>query len=248
MPTPKPPNPAAPAASRLADDVLDGLDEAGKEEGEDANLEPSEITTRPSTNNYKRHRRKAAQAAATKPRQGSAYRPGESRHSPRRIEAVEAQKQALEMRMRGLAYSAIAKEMGLASAQTAWNMVESALQRTIQEPADAVRQVELGRLDMLFMVAFHKAVKERDMHASQQVLNIMNRRARLQGLDMPVLTKTEVSTAPQGTIVVASVMEPDAWDALAKAQQAEALVDRAALDKEDKAKEANGEGAEGKAA
>lgn len=228
MPSETPPIPPGAGAAGVplrAEDVLDQLDDDSPAAQAEPS-EPSELKGRPSANNHKRNRAKSGKPA----RQGGA-RPGESRHSPRRIEAVESQKKALEMRMRGLAYSAIAEKLGLASGQTAWNMVESALQRTIQEPADAVRKVELGRLDVLFMVAYHKVIEDRDMHASQQALNIMNRRARLLGLDAPVQTvnKTTVSTDPEGTVVIAPVMSPEEWDKLVKAQQAEAMVDRAAL-------------------
>lgn len=243
--------PARARTARNADDVLDGLDDdvaddlsegvsdgvdgedEGEGEGEGEGEQEPGYTKRSSPALAYGLQRARAKAAARRGTGKGRKRATESRHSPRRIESVERQYQALILRRAGWSYTDIAKKMELACPQTAWNMVESALQRTLQEPADQVRKLELERLDALFANAFTKALTQKDMQASTQALNIMVRRARLLGLDAPVqsVSKTEITAAPQGTIVVPPVMAPAVWDKLAQAQQAEAMIDRAALDK-----------------
>lgn len=169
-------------------------------------------------------------ARATKPpaKRAGKRGGGESKHSERRIEAAEeTQVKALEYRKMGLSYSQIAEKLGLGSPQTAWNAVESALKRTLQEPADDVRKMELARLDAMWIKPY-LAAQAGDTFAVGTCLNIMNRRARLLGLDAPV--KTEGKTTLDGNVgggvlVVGSTMTPEEWTALAKTQQEQLTTD-----------------------
>jgi polyphosphate kinase 2 (PPK2 family) len=114
----------------------------------------------------------------------------ESKTSPRRLEAVEKQKQALELRKAGATYEAIAKKLEYANASGAEHAIKAALKATVQDGADAVRQLEVERLDAMLMGLWTTANKG-NHGAVDRVLRIMERRARLLGLDAP--TKTEIS-------------------------------------------------------
>jgi hypothetical protein len=111
-------------------------------------------------------------------------RPGESVHSVRRIAAIERQVKALEYRKMGLNYAQIATKLEMASHQVAWNTVNSALRRMLQEPADSVRRIELERLDAMFVVPYGNALRG-DMQAIDTCLKLMQRRAKLLGIDAP---------------------------------------------------------------
>lgn len=106
---------------------------------------------------------------------------------PRRRDAAAAQRalQALELRKAGASYEAIARACGYASKGAAYNAVQRELQRTMQEPADDVRQLEIMRLDDLYRAMVPKALKgDRDSTwYVDRCLAIMDRRARLLGLD-----------------------------------------------------------------
>lgn len=157
---------------------------------------------------------------------------GESKHSERRIESVELAAQALEYRKMGVSYSQIAEKLGYKSPQSAWNAVESALKRTLQEGADEVRRLELARLDAMFFAVYSNATRG-DLMAINSAINIMNRRAKLLGIDAPVQTvnkNTTELTQKQGVLVVGSVMSPEEWDAAAKAQQEALTRDTAKVD------------------
>lgn len=155
-------------------------------------------------------------------------RPGESKHSVRRIEAVEKQAEALEYRKMGYSYAQIGEQLEV-TPQGAAYMIESALKRTLQEPADVVRQLELGRLDAMFAPVYSQATQG-NLMALAGCLNIMSRRAKLIGLDAATKVDTKHSIDPNekaGVIIVGATMTPEEWDAAAKAQQA-ALVQESA--------------------
>lgn len=111
-------------------------------------------------------------------------RPGESKHSLRRIEAVEKQAQALQYRKMGLNYGQIAAKLNMPSHQAAWAACDAAMKKMLREPADTVRKLELDRLDAMFIVPYGNALRG-DMSAVAVVLHIMQRRAKLLGLDVP---------------------------------------------------------------
>lgn len=156
-------------------------------------------------------------------------RSGESKHSPRRIEAVEKQAEALEYRKMGYSYAQIAEQLNV-SPQGAAYMIESALKRTLQEPADMVRQLELGRLDVMFAPVYSQATQG-NLMALTGCLNIMARRAKLIGLDAATKVDTKHTIDPSekaGVIVIGATMTPEEWDAAAKAQQASLVQESAA--------------------
>lgn len=108
----------------------------------------------------------------------------ESKTSKRRLEAIETQRQALELRRSGMSYPAIAEQLGYAGPAGAFKAVESALQRTLQEPADEVRRIELDRLDFMLRKTW-EWVENGEPKAIDRALRIMERRARYLGLDAP---------------------------------------------------------------
>jgi hypothetical protein len=109
----------------------------------------------------------------------------ESKTSERRLEAAEKQRKALELRKAGTPFEVIARELGYRGPSSAYNAVMSALRKTLQEPADEVRNLELTRLDNLLLKLWHRALAGR-YTAIDRVLKILERRAKLLGLDAPV--------------------------------------------------------------
>ena len=70
----------------------------------------------------------------------------ESLTSPRRIEAVNKQRQALELRMAGWSYAVIASQLGYKGHTGALEAVKVALKKTLEEPAENYRALTLERL------------------------------------------------------------------------------------------------------
>ena len=109
----------------------------------------------------------------------------ESRTSPRRIAATKRQALALDMRLGGATFAQIATALHFRSRQGAQVAVEAALQKTIQAPADEQRRIDIERLDAMLLAVWSRAI-ERDYKAIEMVLRILDRRAKLLGLDAPV--------------------------------------------------------------
>src|SRR3990172_2959972 len=91
--------------------------------------------------------------------------------------------QALDLRLAGASYRQIALALGV-GVKTAWLDVNRALREYLSEPSDQVRAAEVARLDRLFLAHWPKAISG-DHQATYTVLAIMDRRARLLGLDAP---------------------------------------------------------------
>jgi len=110
----------------------------------------------------------------------------ESKTSPRRLQAAKKQVKALELRVQGLSFRQIALELKYKGPSGAHKAVDAALERTIREPADQLRQLELERLDRLQIMPYKQATVIGDPKATASVLKIMERRAKLLGLDAPI--------------------------------------------------------------
>ena len=108
----------------------------------------------------------------------------ESKTSPRRIQAVMKQRQALEMRMAGHTYDQIAHELGYKDHTSALYSVKKALQKTLEPPAQQYRALTLERLTMV-MQTFWPAMLTGDDDAARTVLHALKDIRQLMGLDAP---------------------------------------------------------------
>ena len=123
------------------------------------------------------------------------------------VKAYERQKEALSLRLVGLSYDAIAERLEFANRSGAFRAVQAALKKTLQEPADELRTLELERLDSMLLPMMAQA-KKGNQGAVDRVLRIMERRAKLLGLDAP--TKQEVTGKDGGPLVIAiGGLDPD---------------------------------------
>jgi len=99
--------------------------------------------------------------------------------------------QALEARRQGMTYEAIAKAVGYADRASAYKAVMSALQATLREPAEAVREIELQRLDQV-IASMWPGMAGGDPKAAAIVLRALERRATMLGLDAPAKSTVEI--------------------------------------------------------
>jgi len=109
------------------------------------------------------------------------YRVGKSDE----VGVAEKRRRALELRKAGADYEAIARQVGYASGSGAFKAIQAALKDVVREPAEEVRTIELERLDRI-MLGLWKQATSGDARAVDRVLKIMERRAKLLGLDAPV--------------------------------------------------------------
>lgn len=127
------------------------------------------------------------------------------------VETAKRDAEAAQLRADGKTYDQIAAELGFSDRSLARRSVERALAAIVQEPADELRRLELLRLDAMWVEAVkvmttehitvsQGRVVERDgvpikddaptLAAIDRLLKIMERRAKLVGLDSA--TKVEV--------------------------------------------------------
>jgi hypothetical protein len=113
----------------------------------------------------------------------------------------ERDRQAAALRIAGLTYQQIADRLGYAGASGAYKAAERALfGEQVSETVDNLRQLEGARLDDL-LVGLWVAARAGNVGAIDRVLKIMERRARLFGLDQGI----EAPAAATGGAKVSSL-------------------------------------------
>lgn len=108
-----------------------------------------------------------------------------AKSSVRRIRTTEKTLKALELRKRGMNYTQIGEKLGCAR-NTACRYVLSELENLsdkCREEAVHVRDLELQRLDELYLIAYHAISDGNDLAGIDRCLRIMERRAKLLGID-----------------------------------------------------------------
>lgn len=112
------------------------------------------------------------------------------------VAAAERRRIAIELRKAGATYEEIGRSLGI-SKQSAYESVTRALaeiKAKTTDAADAVKTIELERLDAMFKGLWPSASKG-NPQAVEKALRVMERRAKLLGIDAP--TKV-ANTDPTG--------------------------------------------------
>lgn len=122
---------------------------------------------------------------------------------------AERRARALNMRRDGRTYEAIGVELGI-TPQSAYDMVKRALTTMVREPADETIKLERERLDMLLTAAVDRLSAnvgdpELNEKTTATILNIMARRAKLDGLDAP--TRVTVKEEAPSKLTDAQLVE-----------------------------------------
>ena len=108
-------------------------------------------------------------------------------------ELVDKETKVLELRRAGLTWQRISEETGYADATGAYAAYKRAIRRTQQQPADELREQELDRIDRLQLAAWPNAMKGSE-RAILAIVRLMERRAKLLGLDAPTRIQQDVTT------------------------------------------------------
>jgi len=137
---------------------------------------------------------KAGRGPDTKPRKKRTDKPStQTRHksSAKDIEKLALVERVIAFRKAGMHYDEIAEACDITD-KKAHILVTGELKRRrslLAESVEDVRAIELERLDKLYLVAQVRAATG-NMVAINTCLNIMGRRAKLSGLDLPVQLET----------------------------------------------------------
>jgi len=124
---------------------------------------------------------------------------GKARPSRIKPETIEREAEVLRLRRRGLTFDLIAQELNYSHASGAHKAYVNACKRIIRSDVDEIRSVEMDRLDIA-QAAVWNGVLRGETPSVMALVKIMERRAKLLGLDMPTLAKIEVTHYESDTI------------------------------------------------
>jgi hypothetical protein len=107
-------------------------------------------------------------------------------------EQFDKENKVLELRRSGETWERIALAVGYANASGAQKAYARVVSRVQRESVDEIRDLELDRLDRIQRAFWTPAIVERDKRAAEVVLKVMDRRAKLLGLEAPTRVQAEV--------------------------------------------------------
>ena len=110
-----------------------------------------------------------------------------------RARAAERRAQVLRLRLAGLDFAAIGAALDPpVSMQRAHQLYLDGLALVVKEPAEDVLKADLERLDILWRAMLTRAASGSARHA-EVALRVLERKARMLGLDAPTRTVAKVS-------------------------------------------------------
>jgi hypothetical protein len=124
---------------------------------------------------------------------------GKARPSRITPAVLEKEAQVLKLRRVGFTFDLIAKELGYSHASGAQKAYVNACKRIVRSDVEEIRKEEQDRLDIA-QTAIWQGVLRGDVPSVSALIRIMERRARLLGLDMPTKQQIEVTNTNENTI------------------------------------------------
>ncbi len=107
-------------------------------------------------------------------------------------EQFDKENAVLELRRSGETWERIAIAVGYANASGAQKAYARVVTRVQRESVDEIRDLELDRLDRIQRAYWKPAIVDLDKRAAEVVLKVMDRRAKLLGLEAPTKVQAEV--------------------------------------------------------
>ena len=108
-------------------------------------------------------------------------------------EIIDKELAVVELRRTGETWDRIAKVVGYSGPAGAYKAYQRALKRTLQQPTDEMRDLELDRLDRLQRAYWKRAI-DGETRAADFILRVIDRRAKILGLDAPQKIQAQVVT------------------------------------------------------
>lgn len=114
-------------------------------------------------------------------------------------DVIQREQEVIRLRRQGMQWDDIAKAVGYSAPSTAYEVYQRALKRIVKEDVEAIRELENTRLDTA-LSAIWPQVLAGDLPAVQTLIKVMDRRAKLNGLDMPTRIQAEVVSYDGNTV------------------------------------------------
>jgi hypothetical protein len=109
-------------------------------------------------------------------------------------EQFDKENKVLELRRSGETWERIAQVVGYANASGAQKAYMRVVKRVQRDSVDQIRDLELDRLDRIQRAYWKPAIVDLDKRSAEVVLKVMDRRAKLLGLEAPQKVQAEVMT------------------------------------------------------
>jgi hypothetical protein len=107
-------------------------------------------------------------------------------------ERIDKEREIIELRTEGYVWREIAQQVGMSTAGV-YKAYNRAMTRVIAPSIEEHRELELDRLDILQRTYWQPAVNG-NLRAADYVLRVIDKRAKLLGLDAPLKVQAEVVT------------------------------------------------------
>jgi hypothetical protein len=107
-------------------------------------------------------------------------------------ERIDKEREIVELRTEGYVWREIAEQVGMSTAGV-YKAYNRAMTRVIAPSIEEHRELELDRLDILQRTYWQPAVNG-NLRAADYVLRVIDKRAKLLGLDAPMKVQAEVVT------------------------------------------------------
>lgn len=104
--------------------------------------------------------------------------------SPAGVLAAHQQAAAMRMRIDGFTYEEISTKLGISEPRMVMETISRGIKRTLLDSVEQYRNIELLRLESIHRLVW-KRIKMGRLDQVPNVLRIMERRAKLLGLDAP---------------------------------------------------------------
>lgn len=111
----------------------------------------------------------------------------------RNVKAAERRAQALNLKIAGATYDAIARTLGYANRGNAHRDIHTALAAITKEPAEEYVKLQMARLDEMLLALWPK-VRKGDAHAISRALTVMHQQNQLAGVYAPTRQTVTVIT------------------------------------------------------
>jgi hypothetical protein len=122
-----------------------------------------------------------------------------SENEEKELDLIKRETQVVELRRTGATWEGIAQVVGYSNAGGAYKAYQRAMSRVFDQPVQELRNAELDRLDRL-QRAYWKDAIEGNARSADFILRVIDKRAKLLGLDAPTKIQAEVVNYDAGVI------------------------------------------------
>ena len=129
-----------------------------------------------------------------------------ARNTQKEIDNAKRNAQIITLRYLGKSFEQIAREMGFNDRGNAYRAYKKAMENNVIEAPEEIRAIEIQRLDRMTETLMEQ-LENGNFKIIPYLLHVMDRRAKLLGLDTPIRIQQEITTWEGGDSIDRAVKE-----------------------------------------